>query len=302
VGWVRGADLLEVAAHDPKQGGIFYTLEQKPAAAPQFARNDTCLACHLSWDTLGVPGFFVMSTLTVPDDPHTYASGFSSDHRREFNQRWGGWYVTGDIGSLIHMGNVPVSATSTPARAAARALTSLDATVDMAGFPAHTSDVVALMVLDHQAHMMNLITRTGWEARLAQNGDPKQIARVEEAAVDFVDYLLFVYEAPLTSRVRGTSGFAGKFAALGPADAQGRSLRQLDLDKRLLKYPCSYMIYSSAFDGMPANAKAAVYRRLWRVLSGQEKGEPYNHLAPADRQAVIEILRATKKDLPSYFS
>ena len=102
--------------------------------------------------------------------------------------------------------------------------------------------------------MMNLITRTGWEARLAQNGDAKQAARVDEAAVDLVDYLLFVYEAPLTSRVRGTSGFAEKFAALGPADAQGRSLRQLDLDRRLLKYPCSYMIYSAAFDAPHASA------------------------------------------------
>ena len=301
VGWVRGADLLEVAAQDPKQGGIFYTIEQKPAAAPEFKRTDNCLACHLSWDTLGVPGFFLMSTLTVPDDPHTYATGFSSDHRRNFDTRWGGWYVTGNIGSLIHMGNVPVSTTSTPARAAARALASLDANADMTGFPAHTSDIVALMVLDHQAHMMNLITRTGWEARLARNGDAKQAARVDEAAVDLVDYLLFVYEAPLTSRVRGTSGFAEKFAALGPVDAKGRSLRQLDLDRRLLKYPCSYMIYSAAFDGMPATAKSAVYRRLWRVLSGQEKGEAYTHLAPADRRAIIEILRDTKKDLPEYF-
>ncbi len=296
VGWVRGADLLELAAHDPKLGGIFYTIEQKPAAKPEFKRNDNCLACHLSWDTLGVPGFFLMSTLSVPDDPHSYASGFPSDHRRSFDQRWGGWYVTGDIGSLIHMGNVPVSNTITPARAEARALKSLDEKIDTAGFPAKTSDVVALMVLEHQAHMMNLITRTGWEARLAQNGDPKQIVRVEQAAVDLVDYMLFVYEAPLTSPVRGTSGFAEKFAAMGPSDSKGRSLRQLDLRTRLLKYPCSYMIYSAAFDAMPAAAKRAVYARLSRVLSGAEKGEPYSHLAAADRQAILEILRETKKD------
>ena len=301
VGWVRGADMLEIAAHDPKQGGIFYTLDQKQAAAPELKRSDNCLACHLSWDTLGVPGFFLMSTLTVPDDVHTYASGFSSDHRRNFDERWGGWYVTGNVGSLVHMGNVPVSATSTPARAEARALKSLDEGFDAAGFPARTSDVVALMVLEHQAHMMNLITRTGWEARLAQNGDAKQAARVDEAAVDLVDYLLFVYEAPLTSRVRGTSGFAEKFAARGPADEQGRSLRQLDLDRRLLKYPCSYLIYSDAFDAMPALAKNAVYRRMWRVLSGQEKGKPYSAIALADRKAIVEILRATKKDLPDYF-
>jgi hypothetical protein len=301
VGWVRGADLLEIAAHDPKQGGIFYTLQQKASARPELKREDNCLACHLSWDTLGVPGFFFMSTLTVPDDPHTYASGFSSDSRKNFDTRWGGWYVTGDIGSLIHMGNVPVSNTDKPARAEARALKSLASEFDTGGYPAQTSDVVALMVLDHQAHMMNLITRTGWEARLAANGDPKQIARVDDAAIDLVDYMLFVYEAPLTSPVHGTSGFAEKFAARGPDDGQGRSLRQLDLNRRLLKYPCSYMIYSAAFDAMPARAKDAVYRRLWRVLSGLEHGEPYSHLAAGDRHAIVEILRATKKDLPEYF-
>jgi len=301
VGWVRGAELLEVAVQDPRQGALFYTIEQKPAGRPEFTRNDQCLACHLSWDTLGVPGFFLMSTLTVPDDKNTYASGFSSDHRKDFDTRWGGWYVTGNVGSLIHMGNVPVSRTDKPARAGARALKSLDERFSTQGFPSHGSDVAALMVLDHQAHMMNLITRTGWEARLAASGDAKQRARVDEAAVDFVDYLLFVYEAPLTSPVRGTSGFTEKFQARGPIDSRGRSLRQLDLDKRLLKYPCSYMIYTEAFDAMPALAKDAVYRRLWRVLSGQERSKPYDQISLADRRAIVDILRETKKGLPDYF-
>jgi hypothetical protein len=301
VGWVRGADLLEVAAQDPRQGGIFYTLEQKQTDRPQLTRNDQCLACHLSWDTLGVPGFFLMSTLTVPDDKNTYATGFSSDDRKSFDTRWGGWYVTGNIGSLVHMGNVPVSRTDQPARAGARALKSLDERLGVQGFPSHASDVVALMVLDHQAHMMNLITRTGWEARLAAPGDAKQAARLDGAAVDLVDYMLFVYEAPLTSAVRGTSGFAEKFQARGPADGHGRSLRQLDLDRRLLKYPCSYMIYSDAFDAMPPLAKDAVYRRLWRVLSGQEPSKPYTQLLLADRRAIVDILRETKKGLPDYF-
>ena len=301
VGWVRGADLLEVAAQDPRQGAIFYTIEQKPADRPQFTRNDQCLACHLSWDTLGVPGFFLMSTLTVPDDKNTYASGFSSDHRKDFDTRWGGWYVTGNIGSLVHMGNVPVSRTDQPARAGARPLKSLDERFDIRGFPSHGSDVVALMVLDHQAHMMNLITRTGWEARLATAGDARQTARVDEAAVDLVDYMLFVYEAPLTGAVRGTSGFAEKFAGLSPVDSHGRSLRQLDLDRMLLKYRCSYMIYAEAFDGMPSLAKDAVYRRLWRVLSGQERSKQYAQLSLVDRRAIVDILRETKKGLPDYF-
>ena len=160
------------------------------------------------------------------------------------------------------------------------------------------------MVLEHQAHMTNLITRMGWESRLAtyENGarapDPP---RVHEAAADLVDYLLFVYETPLPGPVRGASGFAEKFSALGPADSHGRSLRQLDLQKRLMRYPCSYMIYSDAFSALPPAAKTLVYSRLWQVLSGRDTAPRYAQLSPADRQAIVEILRDTKKDLPDYF-
>ena len=68
-------------------------------------------------------------------------------------------------------------------------------------------------------------------------------------------------------------------------DPRARSLRQLDLNTRLLKYPCSYMIYSAAFDAMPPLAKSAVYLKLLRELPKREGG-----------QAILEILRATKKD------
>jgi hypothetical protein len=112
---------------------------------------------------------------------------------------------------------------------------------------------------------------------------------------------LFVYETPLPDKIRGSSGFAEKFSALGPADGKGRSLRQLDLDRRLMRYPCSYMIYSDAFEALPAAARDQVYRRLWQVLSGQDKDARYAVLSAADRQAIVEILRDTKKDLPGYF-
>src|ERR1700681_3938889 len=91
VGFVRGGTVLEVAADDPRQGVIFYTLDQTAADIPQFERNDGCLACHLSWTTLGVPGLFVFSMLTLPEDKNAYASGFASDHRTSFESRWGGW-------------------------------------------------------------------------------------------------------------------------------------------------------------------------------------------------------------------
>jgi hypothetical protein len=167
------------------------------------------------------------------------------------------------------------------------------------------SDVAALLVFDHQMYMMNLITRVGWEARIAAydlaHRQANHSVPLADAARELVDYLLFADEAPLPDKIQGNSGFTEKFAAMGPRDHQGRSLRDLDLTHRLLRYPCSYMIYSAAFDALPADAKDAIYKRMWQVLSGDDQGQKYSRLTLADRRAVVEILRDTKKDLPSYF-
>lgn len=304
VGYVRGGAVLELAAHDPRQGVIFYTIDQAAADTPRFKRNDGCLACHLAWTTLGVPGQFVFSIQTVPEDKNAYASGFASDHRTPFAERWGGWYVTGNLGGLLHIGNKPVSTANTvdAVKPEPREMATLDAAFDPAGYPTPHSDVAALMVLEHQAQMINQITHMGWEARLAAfEPKPESPKRLQAAATDLVDYLLFVYEAPLPRKVRGSSGFTEKFGALGPSDRKGRSLRHLDLERRLLRYPCSYMIYSEAFDALPQTAKDLVYRQLWRVLTGQEKDKRFEGLSAADRQAVLEILRETKQELPDYF-
>ena len=82
---------------------------------------------------------------------------------------------------------------------------------------------------------------------------------------------------------------------------QGRSLRELDLQARVLRYPCSYLIYSPAFDALPDEAKTAIYARLSKVLVGNVRGERYQRLSPADRRTIVEILRDTKSDLPASF-
>jgi hypothetical protein len=177
---------------------------------------------------------------------------------------------------------------------------SLEGRIDLAGYPTPYSDIVALMVLEHQTHMTNLLTYMTWESRVAA-GDPRAGADLAEIARDVVDYMLFVDEAPLAGKVESAAGFVQMFSAQGPRDGRGRSLRQFDLERRLMLYPCSYMIYSQAFDALPAAAKNAVYRRMWQVLSGAEKNPLYSRLSLADRQAIVEILRDTKKDLPPYF-
>jgi hypothetical protein len=127
------------------------------------------------------------------------------------------------------------------------------------------------------------------------------VSRIRGAGEPLVKYLLFCEEAPLTSPLQGTSNFATEFARRGPFDKRGRSLRDFDLRTRMFKYPCSYLIYSPAFDGLPAEVKDYVYRRLWEVLSGQDTGKDFAHLSAADRQAVREILLETKPGLPDYW-
>ena len=301
VGWVRGTDVLEVVGQDPKQGSVFYTLDQSPTGTPRFKRDDnTCLACHLTWETLAVPGLTATSMYPLPDDKNAYANGFTIDQRNLLSQRWGGWFVTGQHGGARHMGNVPVLPADkgkSKIAVAVRPLDSLTGILDLAGFPTPYSDVVSLLVFNHHTHMTNLITRIGWEARVAEL-EPANLSRVREAAVDLVDYMLFVDEAPLPGPVKGTAGFAEQFAARGPSDSKGRSLREFDLTRRVFKYPCSYLIYSDAFEALPPSAKSAVYERMGVVLSGKDTSEKYRKLTAADRQAVLEILRDTKKDFP----
>jgi len=310
LGWVRGGDVLEVAATDESAGVVFYTLQQTSAAdgPPQFKRAFECLGCHVTGNTLGVPGLLMFST-TRPAPTQFSGLPRAIDQSDPLKQRFGGWFVTGSTGSMPHMGNDAAAVDGRPTRE----LTSVEGLFDTAGYRALSSDVVAQLVLTHQAGMTNLITRAGWEARAADPvlhpalaTTPGQDARVAAVmngvASEVVDYLLFVDEAPLTDRIRGTSGFAERFAAGGPHDRKGRSLYELDLNKRLMKYPCSYLIYSPSFEALPPLAKDPIYKRLWEVLSGQEEDPRYQSvLSLADRQAIVEILRDTKKDLPAYF-
>ena len=307
VGWAKGAGSLEVAALDATQGVQFYSFEQRRPGAARFERRQDCLQCHLTAATRGVPGLFAMSVLPLSDNPNEYAQGWTIDHRTPYAERWGGWYVTGARAPRQHLGNVPVlhvPRSYVRADVAPALATGADA-FDAGDYLSPHSDVAALMVLNHQTHATNLLTRLGWEARIAAAASPLAAGRlpahVEDAARELVDYFLFVDEAPLPSPVRGSSGFARAFASRGPRDSRGRSLRDLDLEQRLLVWPCSYMIYSDAFDALPAPVKAHVYGRMWEVLSGQETAAPYDRLTPADRRAIVEILRETKTDLPAAF-
>ena len=307
VGSVPGG-FIELAAQDPQQGTIFYDLAQEKADKPSFVRQNWCLGCHYTSATMGVPGFLTRSMPTLADGNAVayLASKIANsriDHRSPFPQRWGGWYVTGKADAFEQMGNLFVTSDSKSVVSnEPLALESLDGKFDTNAFLSPYSDIAALLVFNHQIYMMNMLTRIGWEARVGLADKRENLdALLKAAASEIVDYMLFIDEVPLPVRVKGTSGFAERFSAEGPVDTKGRSLRQLDLERRLMRYPCSYMIYTAAFDRLPSEAREAIYQRMWQVLSGQEKDPKYSRLSLNDREAVVEILRDTKKSLPHYF-
>jgi hypothetical protein len=320
VAWVRGGDVLEFAAVDPKQGLVFYTLDQREAAKPTFERRDTCLQCHATGATLGVPGLVVRSVYPEPSGmPLFQAGGFVTDHRSPLKERWGGWYVSGKHGAQVHMGNAVVRDRDKPEKLETEGtqnVTDLRPLFDTAAYLTPHSDIVALMALEHQVRMTNLITRVGFEARMALHDNAAMnkaldrpegeisesvTRRVNSAAEELVEYMLFTEEARLTEPIEGVSGFTESFGRGASRDPSGRSLRDLDLKTRLLRYPCSYLIYSEAFDKMPVIARDRVYRRLWEVLSAGDANPKFANLSKADREAILQILLATKKGLPDYW-
>jgi len=300
VGNVRGGDVLEFAALDPKQGYIFYTLDVQKMDTPRFVRRDSCLQCHQGPATLGIPGIMVGSV--YPDSsgmPSSRMGNPVTDDRTPIQDRWGGWYVTGQHGGMIHKGNAVARDSSHPdvlETQGTQNLTSLAKKFDATGYISGLSDIVALMMLEHQTHMTNLMIRIGWDARIGTDQ-----AKIDSKIDDMVKYMLFADEAKLYDPIEGVSTFAKTFPQLGPRDKQGRSLRDFDLQKRMFKYPLSYMIYSDAFNALPEAVREKIYRRLYDVLSGKDQDPKFARLSAEDKQNVLAILRDTKPDLPAYW-
>ena len=304
VSWVQGG-FVEVATQSPRHGAVFYSLAQSADGGPRFVRRAECLRCHHSYATGGIPGLLNRSVFTGEDGYPLRELGesFTTD-RTPFEERWGGRYVTGTHGTMRHRGNGVVSDLAHP-EASVGSSTLNQPSVGHIVTPGATltpySDLVALLVFDHQMHTLNLLTRIGWEARVATHDGLASTVPLQEMASEVADALLFVGEAPLPAPIRGTSGFAANFEARGPRDSRGRSLRQLDLRHRLMKFPCSYLVYSEVFDALPVEVQHAIYGRMWEILSGQAHDPKYAGLSRADRRAIIEILRETKADLPNEF-
>jgi len=318
VGYVQNGDALELTSLDPRQGVILYSLDPTPASRPVLARRDDCLRCHQGPVTLAVPGLLISSVHPASGRPgEEHGNAFMTDHRTPFSQRWGGWYVSGTHGAQTHLGNNLELVD--PVRPGAASLKGTQNVTDLSGwfdtsrYLVPSSDLVALLVLEHQTRMTNLLIRIGWDGRIAQHDGQLATPRAQlpaqlAAEIDeLVAYMLFGDEAPLREPVAGVSGFSKTFPQRGPRDKQGRSLRDFDLRTRLFRYPLSYMIYSAAFDGLPGFVRDRIYQRLYAILTGQDSsasvgGLSLKNLSTDDRRAILEIVRETKPNLPAYWT
>ncbi len=328
IGYVQESTFLEIAAVDPVRGAVFYTLSQEPRARPVFSRETTtCLMCHQSRSaTGGVPGFMVISSIV---DRHGYPivgvhEGSTTD-ATPLRQRFGGWYVTGTTGTATHAGNVYSSKLSHEVTdkqsyrsqidmSTESARTDLAGKFDPAPYLSAQSDVVALMVLVHQTIVHNLITavheaapdavfedsmsRANGRDTTSRGNSSGSASRLRRDVDKLVRAMLFVGEAPYSGTVKGTTTYAADFVKAGPRDTKGRSLRDFDLEKRLFKYPLSFLIYSDSFNALPDLAKGEVYAQLRAILTGADPSVEFKQLQPSDRTAILEILAATKPDFP----
>jgi hypothetical protein len=309
IGQVHDGKVIEVVSFDPMQGAIFYILDEHPSDHPVFQRAELdCTQCHIAAGTRGIPGVLLRSIFTMPTGTQAVqTSAYITGQQSPLSERWGGWYVTGTHGAQTHMGNVVVQDKDNPEkldRSSGANLTDLSKYINTAAYLTGSSDIVAHLVLGHQTQMHNLITLTNYQTRLALYAagttplSDDQRKQYQKPAEELLRYLLFANEAPLESPVKGDSTFTQEFVARGPRDPQGRSLRDFDLHTRIFKYPCSYLIYSQAFDAVPEPAKGYVYHRLLEVLTGRETSPDFAKLTGEDRRSILEILLATKPGLP----
>ncbi len=285
IGYVQNSSLVEVTAIDSEKGPVFYAFDNQENGTPTHMEREggRCLTCHDTFSMTGggVPRVMVMSA-PVDDkaDIRTYTAADETDDRTPLAERWGGWYVTGRTGSQGHFGNLPLREEHAGERlrelqGKRMDLASVKAYVDSARWPTDQSDVVALLVLEHQTSLQNFITRVNYKVRTVMSRaddasivvprtwaevNPSDQKRVQQMMEPLVRALFFKDAAPYEHRIEGGSGFAERFAKLGPKDSKGRSLRELDLNTRLMRHPLSYEIYSEQFDACRSSRSTTFIR------------------------------------------
>lgn len=306
VGYVPGGD-IEVIIQDPLLGPVFYLIEATASGGLKIERDlSNCISCHGTSNTENVPGMQVRSVFSDQDGRPLLAMGTRQvTHDTPLAERWGSYYVTGRS-SLPHLGNRTYRE-GAAAEPRTSDLADLANTLDVSKYLRPTSDIVALLVLEHQCRMHNLLNAATQQYRRAAyltraldpqaDPDAGSAGRVADGMADkIVDCLLFKDEADPGEGIEGGEEFQKIFEARYPRTLDGESLADFQLYDRIFKRRCSFMIYSSAFRNLPARVKSAVYAKMQAALSGDDPAVAW--LKAPERKRITAILAETLPDWP----
>jgi len=303
LGYIPGGK-IEIISLDPELGGIFYIFDiPRGEQRINVERATRCMNCHVADETQHVPGLVLKSV--VPGQRGGSLTAYrigQSGHQIPLSERFGGWYLTGADGFTNHWGNVigklsPQGLSTQKIEAGKR--------FSYVRYPVAASDILPQLLHEHQAGFVNRVLEAGYRARtvlfLSQGGklNQKQAAELDAQAETVVKYLLFADEAPLPDGgVTGLPEFKQEFANQARKTAAGVSLRDFELETRLFKYRCSYMVYSAVFQGLLPEMKQRIYQRLDKALNVRTPDKAYAYLPEAEKQMIRQVLRQTLTDLP----
>lgn len=316
VGYVQDG-VIEIAAADAKLGMAFYTIDPRSDDLPKIERQaNRCMSCHGVARTRNVPGILVRSVFPdLSGAPIVSAGSHQTTHRSPLNQRWGGWYVTGNHGSQKHLGNFRLEEPKKPKNIdneQGMNRETLEQYFDPSAYLRPSSDIVALMVLEHQTDGYNLLTQANLvsqhaifncEKLIAGGGDSvsemqKMHDRIATVARPLVEYLFFAEEFEISQPISSVSGYRASFELRGLRESKGRSLRDFDLTRRLFQHPLSYLIYAPVFEGIPVMLQDELATQIESVLNNPNANTKIK-LSDVDRENIKAILHEVP---PAWFS
>ncbi|QTN31363.1 hypothetical protein HZ994_03130 [Akkermansiaceae bacterium] len=304
VGYVPGG-AIEAVVQDPVLGPVFYFVGTDRKGGLEIQRDtNNCMSCHATARTENVPGLLIRSVFAdEAGHPLLHLGTTDVTDQTPIAERWGGWYVTGRS-AMPHLGNRTFTEDggSHPDRAE---MDDLRSEIDVTRYLRPTSDIVALLVLEHQCRMHTLLNAASMNYRRSRHfsgiidpsADPDKGSAgsvAESWAEKITDCMFFKDEADLGEGVEGNAAFQNALIARYPQTAKGESLADFRLYGRIFKRRCSFMIYSDAFRSLPPTVKSLVLAKMRVALAGGD--QRIDWLAASERKRIAAILEETLPD------